>query len=133
MRAAPDTRGVVVATTGGYLSKHSVGVYGGAPQGAWKPVDSSARKQSMAAHPRIEVAAIAGTAGVVESYVLTYKRGVPDFGYIVGRTAGGDERFMARVRDGDGRALEALCAQELIGRQVIIEPGPACNFFEFAA
>ena len=131
VRVAPDTRGVVVAN-GGYLSKHSVGVYGGAPHGAWKPIDSSPLEQSLAAHPRIEVAAMPGTSGIVESYVLTYKRGLPDFGYIVGRTVGGDERFMARVRDGDGRALEALCAHEPIGRQVVIEPGSVCNFFEFA-
>lgn len=131
IRARPGSFGLVIAN-GGYLSKHSAGVYGGRPAGEWRPVDSRDIKQQLKAHPRAAVTETPSGTGLIESYVAAYRRGQPAVGYIIGRQASDDRRFLATVAAGDGDTLEGLFGSEPMGRKVEVVDNGEVNHFRFA-
>jgi acetyl-CoA C-acetyltransferase len=131
-RAKPGTRGLVIAN-GGYLSKHSAGVYSTTPVGDWRPIDSGPAKAEVAEHPRAPITERPSENGVVESYVAVYKRGEPSFGYIFGRQTGNHTRFIAQVKSEDSQTLHGLFEGEPIGRKVKVASEDAMNYFRFAA
>jgi acetyl-CoA C-acetyltransferase len=131
LRREPGSYALVIAN-GGYLSKHSAGVYGSAPEGEWRAVDNSDLEQRLRDHGRAPVTATPGEAGIVESYVATWRRGQPAIGFIVGRQAGDDRRFLATVRKGDAATLDALFDTEPMGRKVQVTNDAGVNTFSFA-
>ncbi|TDJ63245.1 MAG: acetyl-CoA acetyltransferase [Proteobacteria bacterium] len=132
VRGEPGSYALVIAN-GGYLSKHSVGVYGPAPLAEWRAVDSSEIKQQLQAHPRAPVTETPHGAGVIESYVAAYRRGQPTIGYIIGRQASDDRRFLAIAADGDGDTLNGLFDSEPLGRAVEVTRRDGVNQFRFAS
>jgi len=89
----------LVIANGGYLSKHSAGLYAGALSAPWAAADNTAIERRFQAIPPMPIADPAPASGVVESYVLTYRRGRPDVAYVSATTASGDARFFARIAD----------------------------------
>ena len=131
-RSKPGSRGLVIAN-GGYLSKHSVGVYSTAPVGYWRPVDHGPANAEFLEHPRSPITENPSDEGVVESYVAVYKRDEPSTGYIFGRQIDNATRFIARVRNDDSHTLHGLFSGEPIGRRVKVSSEDTTNFFQFAA
>jgi len=132
VRDVPGSFALVIAN-GGYLSKHSAGVYGPVPQGAWQAVDTSDLSQRLEEHGRAPVTESPNGAGVVESYVAAYQRGEPAVGYIVGRQASDDQRFLAVPAKDDSETLHALFESEPMGRRIRVDGSGAVNTFRFAA
>jgi acetyl-CoA C-acetyltransferase len=122
----------LVTANGGYLSKHSAGVYGPVPSGEWQPVDTSDLKQRLLDHGRAEVTETPNGSAVIESYVAAYRRGQASVGYIIGRQSSDDRRFLAVAANDDAETLHGLYETEPMGRKVVVDGNGEVNIFRFA-
>ena len=123
----------LVTANGGYLSKHSAGVYGPVPSGEWQPVDISDLKQRLLDHGRAEVTETPHGSAVIESYVAAYRRGQASVGYIIGRQSSDDRRFLVVVANDDAETLHGLYETEPMGRKVAVDGNGEVNTFRFAS
>ena len=131
VRGEPGSYALVIAN-GGYLSKHSAGVYGPVPDGEWRAVDNSDLKEQLRDLPCAPVTETPEGGGVIESYVAAYRRGEPATGYIIGRQTSDDRRFLATVAKSDAETLQALFDTEPMGRKVSVNGDGPVNTFRFA-
>ena len=131
VRAAPGTYALVIAN-GGYLSKHSAGVYGPVPASEWTAADSGDLKQRLLDLGRTPVTESPAGSGMVESYVAAYNRGRPAIGYVIGRQTSDDQRFLACPASDDTETLHALFETEPMGRRITVDGGGTVNTFRFA-
>ena len=126
-RNRPDGLGLVFAN-GGYLTKHSFGVYSGTPtQGAWRRTAPAAYQAEIDAMPSPRLVEAPDGAGTIETFTVVHDRGRPAFAIIVGRLDGGD-RFLAQMHDG----FDALIDRPAVGRQVNVRTGDPVNLAAFA-
>ena len=130
VRAHKGTFALVIAN-GGYLSKHSAGVYGPVTAGQWRSADSSDLKQQLDDHGQAPVTQSPSGAAVIETYVATYQRRVPTVGYVMGRQASDGSRFLARVDDGDGETMATLFDSDPLGRSITVNGDNDVNTFQF--
>ncbi len=131
VRDNPGSRALVIAN-GGYLSKHSAGVYGAPSDGQWQHVDSADLNQRLRDHGRAVVTETPHGDAIVESYVAAYQRGQPGIGYIVGRQSADAQRFLAVPDSDDQETLRALFETEPMGRRVRVDGSGTVNTFRFA-
>jgi acetyl-CoA C-acetyltransferase len=117
LRAAPADFGLVLAN-GGFLSKEAAGVYSATPKLGWQPVSSAALAQQIAADPVPKLADGPADA-TIESYTVTFTKGIPARGYVIATIADGS-RILARARRDDAATLGALLAADPVGRRVSI-------------
>lgn len=130
LRAAPSTHGLVVAN-GGYLSKHSVGVYSGSLDEPWLPVSSADQQRAAKAGPAVELAEVAHGTGTIESYAAMYRKGQPAGGLIVARQADG-RRCLALAHPDDAAVHERLFQDHVIGTPVKLSHADGVNHFTTA-
>lgn len=130
LRHSPNGSGMIVAN-GGYLSKHSAGIYSTSAPDAWQPIDNTPAKRAMKNYPKAAVIEQAKGKGSIESYVAAYQRGKAEVGYVFGRTDGKAERFIAKVKLGDESTLEQLFAQDPIGAPIAVSNNEGINYFTF--
>ena len=123
----------LVAANGGYLSKHSVGVYSTALEGDWQPRSSAAERKAAKAATDVVVAEVADGAGRIESYAASYARGEPAGGYIVGRLTADGRRFLALMEPGSDAARALLFSAQPIGTPVRVRHADGMNYFDVAA
>jgi len=129
LRRERAARGMVVAN-GGYLSKHSVGIYAGMPPaGGWQPPAPTMTLDHVARH----VDESATGAAQIESYAAIHSRAGPADGFVVARMLADDARVMARVRADDRAALEALFAEQVIGRHIAISRDGDLHRFQLSS
>ena len=128
VRAAPSGRAMVIAN-GGYLSKHSAGIYAASLAGEWRAPDDRDLGQRFAAVPQVPLAPAATTSATVESYVLSLRKDVPDVAYVAARA--GKHRLLARVADGDSATLAALRDREPVGRRIAVSHDGNIHRFTF--
>lgn len=131
LQADPGTFGLVSAN-GGYLSKESVGVYSTTPVQNWTPCEPDVAQAIVDKHPTQAVAYPYNGDAIIESYSLVYKKGLPAIGFCLCREPANDKRVMAKAVRGDDATLQAMLAEEPIGRRVIIETGERGATFTFA-
>lgn len=131
VRRERDTLALVVAN-GGYLSKHSAGLYAGVLDAPWRPADDQDIARRHAVIPAMPLAVAAPARGVVESYVLNYRKGRPETAYVSALTEQRNARFLARIRDDDASSLAALAGGGVFGREVEVETAEACNYARLA-
>ncbi|MEM7540350.1 MAG: acetyl-CoA acetyltransferase [Pseudomonadota bacterium] len=129
IRKAPTSRGMVIAN-GGYLTKHSVGIYAGDIDEPWKPLDSAAAKAQFQRAKQVRIATNPNPRGRVESYVGLVKRGEVQQGFVFARQADG-QRFIAKAREDDHSTLNALLGPEPIEREIEVSQGEPSNIFHF--
>jgi acetyl-CoA C-acetyltransferase len=115
-RRAPGARGLVFAN-GGYLTRHSFGVWSTAPR-AFERVDPATyqREVDSIAAPILDERP--DGAGVIETFTVVHDGGDPMFAILIGRTDGG-RRFLARLHEGAGSLIDV----PVIGRPVRVRPG----------
>lgn len=118
-RAAPGTTGLVFAN-GGFLTKHSFGVYSTKPGGIGP--HSSAPQAEVDALPSPAFTETPAGEGRVETWTVVFEKGQPAFAIVIGRDAN-DRRFLAVQRDG----REAWMAGDPIGRRMTVETGSPAN------
>jgi acetyl-CoA C-acetyltransferase len=129
LRDAPD-QNALVAANGGYLSKHSVGIYSGRLDGEWQVRSSAAERAEAKAPSGVVVAEVADGPGRVESYAALYAKGESSGGYIVGRLDADDRRFLAVVAPGSEAAHALLFAPDPIGAPVTVSHADGLNSFD---
>lgn len=124
-RAAPGSTAFVFAN-GGYLTKHSFGVYSTTPgyNGRADPADYQCGIDAMTSPPLVEKPEGNGT---IETFTVIYNKGQPASGTIIGRLPGG-ERFLARMSD----HLDQLIDNPVIGRRITVTAGDPANIATLA-
>jgi acetyl-CoA C-acetyltransferase len=128
LRANPGTYGVVGAN-GGYLSKHSVGVFSTKPVENWRPCDSVPLQEAV---DRLPVPAFnhepEGWASI-ETYTLLYGKSGAETGVVVGRLEATGERFIAMTATGDSETLERLQSTDPLAKRIFVRSfGVGCRF-----
>lgn len=120
--ARPGTRGLITAN-GGYLTKHSFGVYGTAPPAGefrWEDVQSTVDRE-----PTRRLAVEWSGVGTVESWTTPFERdGTPEKAYLAVRTPE-DARTLALITDASDAA--ATVAGDIAGAKVAVHPDGTAN------
>ena len=116
-RAAPGSWGLVTAN-GGYLTKHSFGVYSTLPADAWGRRDPTGDQQQIDALPGPAFTERPSGNGRVEAFTVIHDKGAPAFGIVIGRQEDGT-RFLAQVHDG----LDTMIDAPVIGRRLSVVAG----------
>ena len=93
---------------------------------------SAAERKAAKAATDIVVAEVARGAGRIESYAALYAKGEPSGGYIVGRLAADERRFLAVMEPGSVAARALLFAPEPIGQAVMVRHAEAIDYFDVA-
>jgi acetyl-CoA C-acetyltransferase len=113
LAAAPGTRGLITAN-GGYLTKHSFGVYGAEPprhEFRWENVQSEVDREPT----RTALVDWSGT-GTVETWTTPFSRdGSPEKAFLAVRTPD-DARVLAVIRDAS--EAEATVREDIAGAKV---------------
>jgi acetyl-CoA C-acetyltransferase len=119
-RANPGAPGFVFAN-GGYLTKHSFGVWSSAPRPFERtdPAGYQARIDAMESPPLAERP---DGEGSIETYTVIHHKGLPAFALLIGRLDNG-ARFLAQVHEDPG----ALIDVPVIGRRVRVKPTDTVN------
>ncbi|MEE6170067.1 MULTISPECIES: acetyl-CoA acetyltransferase [unclassified Mycolicibacterium] len=120
--ARPGTRGLITAN-GGYLTKHSFGVYGTEPPGRefrWEDVQSAVDRE-----PTRRLAVEWSGVGTVESWTTPFRRdGTPEKAYLAVRTPD-DARTLALITDSSDAA--ATVVGDIAGAKVAVHADGTAN------
>ena len=119
-RAAPGRFGFVFAN-GGYLTKHSFGVWCTTPRPFTRTDPASYQRtiDAMESPPLVERPDGPGT---IETFTVIHDAGMPRFALLIGRTPEG-YRFLAQLHEG----AEALIDVPVIGRPIHVHPTDTIN------
>jgi acetyl-CoA C-acetyltransferase len=124
----------LVTANGGFLTKHSAGIYStAAPLGQWQrrePSDYQPLVDNLAQPPYVEKPS--GRA-VIETYTVSFDRGNnPEMAIIIGRLGDGSDamapRFIAQTTRDDAQML-AMTQQNFIGRSGTVDSSDSINIF----
>jgi len=124
-RAAPGTTGLVFAN-GGYLTKHSFGVYSTTPAPGWRRADPAIYQATIDALPAPAFTETPSGAGVIETFTVIHDKGVPVFAILYLRLDSG-ERALAQMHDNPG----ALIDLPVVGLRVAVTAGDPVNMARF--
>lgn len=137
LRKRPGAFGLVTAN-GGYVTKHSAGIYSTTPYAATHPGQPSWRRRDpeelqrrlQAEAVEVPVATVAEGRCRVESYTVEYGREGPTRAVVVGRLLAGPsagQRFIATSRE--TAAMELMAAKDCIGLEgSVATSGDRCTF-----
>ncbi|MEP1470350.1 MAG: acetyl-CoA acetyltransferase [Halieaceae bacterium] len=129
LRRDPGSFGVVGAN-GGFLSKHSAGVYSTTPVTSWQPFDSGDLQQQLDDVPATPFTERPNGEAVVETYtVMPGPQGYR--GVVVGRLAATNERFLAVTDPEDTGVSEMLEREDLLGVSGQVSAMERGNRFRF--
>ncbi len=131
LQGTTDTH-ALVAANGGYLSKHSCGIYSRKLDGPWQVRSSTAEQAEAKRLGSEEVTQQPNGPATIESYAAVYARGGPSGGYIVGRLDADNSRFLAAVTPGSDAARDLLFSPNPIGAPVIASHNDGANTFDVA-
>ncbi|MBA58645.1 MAG: acetyl-CoA acetyltransferase [Gammaproteobacteria bacterium] len=137
VRANRESFGLVTAN-GGYLSKHSAGIYSTTPlSGSWSRRDPSEYQSSIDRIPDVKFLELPSAEAVIETYTVLYGRdNRPSQALVVGRLGTSLEnssspRFLS-VMEGDTNLLEAMTKEDMIGRKGSVERQDRLNKFSLS-
>jgi acetyl-CoA C-acetyltransferase len=120
-RCRPGSTGLVFAN-GGYLSKHSFGVYSTTPADGWVrvgPVNYQAEIDAMASPAFLEAPS---GEGRIETFTVVSDRIRPVFAIVIGRLNDG-RRFISQMRE----RLDALIDLQVVGQRITVTAGKPVN------
>ena len=128
IRADRGTTGLV-SGVGWYMSKHSLGLYGGQPPtGGWPPIDTDGLPAEIDAGPVVDIAEQARGRGRIETYTVMHDRAdQPVQGIVLGRLDDG-RRFVANT-PADTDLLDAMTHDEFLNRAGRVDNDGKCNLF----
>lgn len=132
LRANAGKYGLVTAN-GGYLTKHSAGIYSTTPTEIAGDVpflreDPAVYQAEIDATPHPEIVERPDGAATVETYTVLFGReGTPEGGIVIGRD-GRDRRFVA-VTPRDEDLLAAMTREDFLGHAGTVAAGEKVNLF----
>lgn len=124
-REQPGTTGLVFAN-GGYLTKHSFGVYSTRPAPGWRRTDPASYQAGIDALPAPAFTETPDGAGAVETFTVVHDNGRPAFAILFVRLDDGC-RALGQMHDN----LDALIDAPVVGRRVAISTGDPVNMARF--
>ena len=130
LRADPGSYGMIGAN-GGYLSKHSVGVYSTTPVENWQPCSSTSLQQQINDLPTPAFTASPEGVGTIESYTVVYGKKGPETAIVIGRLNQTGERFIANNVEGDSETLQLMVDNDPINSSVYVHSLGIGNRFAF--
>ena len=114
-RAQPSAFGLVTAN-GWFLTKHAMGVYSATPcEGAWGRPSPKTYQAEIDALPHPALNEAPEGPATIETYTVLHAREGYRMGVVIGRDADG-RRFVANTPDGDVAMMQALEAEEAVGK-----------------
>jgi acetyl-CoA C-acetyltransferase len=123
LRGTADGAGLVTAN-GGYLTKHSVGVYSRLPGGDVEPRGREELQREIDALPRLEVASEGRGAFTIDAHTVSFGRAGPKNAIALGRLD--DDRRCVAVSD-DTTVIEAFLARDCVGETGQLEHAEGIN------
>ena len=121
----------VVGANGGYLSKHSVGVYSTARPALWRVCDSSDLQRRIDALPAPRFTEQPGGAGRIETYTLIYGKNGVETASVIGRLESDDSRFVAMLTREEAPVLQQMIDSDPINRRIQVESNEGRNRYFF--
>ena len=120
-RSRPGSNGFVFAN-GGYLTKHSFGIYSTAPAQGWMRIDPAIDQIEIDAMTSPSFTEAPSGQGSIETFSVVHDRGLPAWAIVIGRLDDG-RRFLSQMVDG----LDALIDRPAIGRRIAVVAGHPVN------
>jgi acetyl-CoA C-acetyltransferase len=129
LRGKPDEVGLVTAN-GGYLSKHSMGLYSAQPvEGDWRREDPASYQAALTARPKPAVVEEANGNATIETYTVVFDdQAAPRLGIVVGRLDDG-RRFLANIAPDDRTLLGSLVREDGVGTRGRVARENGTNVF----
>lgn len=115
LRTQPDSYGLVGAN-GGYMDKHSVGVYSCRP--GWCRSDCVEVQAELDEQASVKLNESPVGKATIESYTVQYSRGKPLFAIVVGLLDKTGERFIANNFEQDQELMGRLVSQDMVGQSI---------------
>ena len=120
-RSRPGSTGLVFAN-GGYLSKHSFGVYSTAPADGWMRIDPATYQAAIDAMASPAFTEAPSGEGRIETFTVIHEQGRPVLAILIGRLDDG-QRFLAQMYE----RLDALIDVPVVGRRIAVTAGDTAN------
>lgn len=131
LRAKPGAFGLAYGN-GGWMSKHSAGVYStAAPAGTWQACESESWQSLVENSPFVEAELTPQGEAVLEAYTINYFRGNPLNSVIIGRLKDSGKRFYATNPFFDAETLEETLKGDKLGSTVFVEADPKGNRYAY--
>ncbi|HEX2463976.1 MAG TPA: acetyl-CoA acetyltransferase, partial [Thermoanaerobaculia bacterium] len=129
LRGKRDEVGLVTAN-GGYLSKHSMGLYSAQPvEGDWRREDPASYQAALTARPKPAVVEEANGNATIETYTVVFDdQAAPRLGIVVGRLDDG-RRFLANIPPDDRTLLGSLVREDGVGTRGRVARENGTNVF----
>lgn len=124
LRRAPAATGLI-GLNGGFQSKYGAAVISAKPW-PWPGCATSQVQVQLDKAPAAAIAAVQAGRGIIETYTVTYVKGLPDQAIVIGELEAGG-RFIATTR-AEGTVMAMLDADPL-GRTARVIPGEKRNEF----
>jgi acetyl-CoA C-acetyltransferase len=120
LREIKDGIGLVGAN-GGYMSKHSVGVYTRrAPSDAWIDPDESLLQKNLDDVPAPKIEESPEGEAVIESYSVSYSQGKPARAHVIGRLCDSGARFLGVTDMADTEIPRLMVEEDFLGKIVFV-------------
>jgi acetyl-CoA C-acetyltransferase len=128
IRADRSATGLVTGV-GWYMSKHSLGLYGGQPPaGGWRRIDAAVMQAEVDAGPGVDIVAQPEGSARIETYTVMHDRDdLPSQGIVLGRLDDG-RRFIANT-PADTDLLDAMTDEEFLNRAGRVHSDGKRNLF----
>jgi acetyl-CoA C-acetyltransferase len=129
LRQDPGSFGIVGAN-GGYLSKHSVGVYSTAAPAQWSACDSRELQEMIDGLPVPAFAYSPEGRADIETYTVLYNKDQAITAIVVGRLRQDDRRFVAISEHGE--TLQSILAVDPLQAEIFVRSYGIGNRFAFS-
>jgi len=132
LRAKPGAFGLAYGN-GGWMSKHSAGVYSTvAPAAAWQGCDSQAWQALVDNSPLMAAESQPQGEAILEAYTINYFKGQALNSVVIGRLKDSGKRFYAANPFFDSATLEQTLKGDKLGRTIYVEADPKGNRYAYS-
>lgn len=132
LRADPGSFGMAYGN-GGWMSKHSTGVYSTVPPSVpWQPCDSSALQRVVDDDPRPEIDYTPEGEAILEAYTVNYIKGTPLNSVVIGRLTHNQKRFYAINPLADADTFAETLAGDCLGKTIYVAADPKGNRYAYS-
>ncbi len=118
---------------GGWMSKHSAGVYSTAtPSKPWQACNSNHLQAAVDADPMPEIDYQPEGEAVLEAYTVNYFQGNPLNSVVIGRLKHNQKRFYAANPFFDQETLQQTLAGDVLGKTIYVQADPKGNRYAYS-
>ncbi len=118
---------------GGWMSKHSAGVYStAAPSKPWQACNSNHLQAAVDADPMPEIDYQPEGEAVLEAYTVNYFQGNPLNSVVIGRLKHNQKRFYAANPFFDQETLQQTLAGDVLGKTIYVQADPKGNRYAYS-